>query len=322
MKTIKNAVSIILCVAMLILMCAIGASAEDFVTDGFSVSVNMFEGSGGNVLIAELYDLTLSDSDDLTITMFSVGENDALTYYCGFVADEIIVEQPNEYHDCIELYLKNDMVPDRYSNGFYVLRIESGSLINKNGDTESVIDYKFSPIDHTSFEFYYINDGKIFNGFVIGNRILIEYESFEERTDKISVTVETTNLIEVKDKKTLNITNAGDARFSVKYNDFICETWTQKTYTVSGLIKEYIKEQTGAFFVHSIDEYFINIGNAFAAIVEIPGIILTLLTLCLMPTPFALIAPFVPVIVPVLVLFNIICSFFGLSFINYLIAAE
>ena len=322
MKTIKNAVSIILCVAMLILMCAIGASAEDFVTDGFSVSVNMFEGSGGNVLIAELYDLTLSDSDDLTITMFSVGENDALTYYCGFVADEIIVEQPNEYHDCIELYLKNDMVPDRYSNGFYVLRIESGSLINKNGDTESVINYKFSPIDHTSFEFNYINDGDIINGFVIGNRILIEYQSFENRTDKISVTVETSDLIAVKDKKTLDITNAGDARFSVKYNDFICETWTQKTYTVSGLIKEYIKEQTDAYFVHSTDEYFANIGNAFALIVEIPGLIMGFLALCLIPTPFALLAPLVPVIVPIFVLFNIFCSFFGLSFINYLNAAE
>lgn len=86
MKKIKNTISVFLCMAMLVSMCVIGASAEDFViddggddvvtTDGYRMYVSMFVGSGGNVLIADLINLTLSDASDLTVTMFSVGAND------------------------------------------------------------------------------------------------------------------------------------------------------------------------------------------------------------------------------------------------------
>ena len=324
MKKIKSAASILLCMTMLISMCVIGASAEDFViddggddvvtTDGYSMSVKLFVGSGGNVLIARLINLILSDASDLTVTLYTVGANDELTQYCGFAADEIIVEQPNEYHNAVELYLKNDMVPARDDTVFYVIRIESGSMTDTDGGVVSSIDYRYVHDDIISFDFDYDIDSEENNGVLdetstIGNWITLDLWGFKDRTNSITVTADTPNTLSVRDKTTIDIIGAGDAQFSVKYNDFVYETWTIKTYTKFGDYINYLKETIDEHSVSSIGEYFQNIGNAFATIVEIPTFIVGGMVV-MWP-----IAPIVPIIVPIYVLFNIIFSFFGVKLI-------
>lgn len=319
MKTIKNTVSIFLCAAMLISICAIGANAEDFVideggddvvtTDGYSMYVSMFVGSGGNVLIANLINLTLSDTSDLTVTMFSVGANDELTLYCGFAANEIIVEQPNEYHDCIELYLKNDKVPADDYGGGYILRIESGSLTDSNGGAVNTIEEIFSPCNTYSPSFYYridLEDGTSLREepSVIGNRITLALWGFEDRKNSITVTTDTSNTLSVNEDKSIAIIGAGDAQLTVKYNDFVYETWTFKTYSTKAA---YL---FASHTVHSFNDYLSNIGDALFLIVDIPAIAIAISIVAwpIMPITF-------PIALFGLGLFyfvNVFGSFFGI----------
>lgn len=317
MKTIKNAVSILLCVAMLVSMCAIGTNAEDFVidddgddvvtTDGYSMSVKLFVGSGGNVLIANLVNLTLSDTSDLTVTLYTAGANDTMTPYCGFAANEIIVEQPNEYHDCIELYLKNDKVPADNDGGDYILRIESGTLTDSNGGVVNAIDKTFSPRNIFSPPFSYRIDreGSNFMGEepgVIGNRIILDLLGFEGRKNSFIVTTDTLKILSVNEDKSIAIIGAGDAQFTVKYNDFVYETWTFKTYTKAAY---FIDSHT----VHSFIDYLRNIEDALLFIVDIPGAAVAISLVGLPIFPIVLPVVFVGLILYYFV--NIFSSFFG-----------
>lgn len=321
MKTIKRTVSIFLCVAMLISMCVIGASAEDFIiddvvddvvtTDGYRMWVRLFAGSGGNVLRASLVNLTLSDTSDLTVTMFSVGANDELTPYCGFAADEIIVEQPNEYHNDIELYLKNDMVPADNDGGDYILRIESGSLTDSNGGVVNAIDETFSPRNIFSPPFSYRIDREGSNFMseepgVIGNRIILDLWGFEGRKNSITVTTDTPKTLSVNEDKSIDIIGAGDAQLTVKYNDFVYETYTFKTYAK---VAYFIASHT----VHSFVDYLRNIEDALFLIVDIPAITVAITIVAWPIAPITM--PIVFVGLGLFYFVNIFCSFFGVKLI-------
>lgn len=315
MKTIKRTVSIFLCVAMLFSMCVIGASAEAFIiddvvddavtTDGYRMWVSRFFGADGMVLIAMLSGLMLSDAGDLTVTLFSAGENDELTPCCVFAANEIIVEQPDAYHDHIELYLKNDKVPTGIGATVYVLRVESDSLTDSNDGAVSAIDHRFSPAEivSCSFDYEFQSKGSSYEALcVVGNLIKIDAWWLGERMDKLSVTTETPNLLTVRDQTTLEIVGAGNVRFTVKYNDFVYDTWTFKTFTKAG----YSILKT----LDSIGEYFENIGIAFLTLFTLP--ISTLLGM-IVAWP---IAPLVPIYLLLFAPLNLICSFFGVILIT------
>lgn len=321
MKKIKSAVSIFLCAAMLVSMCFIGASAEDFVIDDggddvvttecYSISVKLFIGSGGNVLIASLVNLTLSDTADLMITLFSVGANDELTPYCDFAADEIIVEQPNKYHNAVELYLKNDKVPADNDGGDYILRIESGTLTDSNGGAVNIIDETFSPRNIFSPPFSYRIDreGSNFMGDepgVIGNRIMLDLWGFEDRKNSFIVTTDTLKILSVNEDKSIAIIGAGDAQLTAKYNDFVYETWTFKMYAKAAY---FIASHT----VHSFNDYLRNIEDALFLIVDIPAITVAITIVAWPIAPITM--PIVFVGLGLFYFVNIFCSFFGVKLI-------
>lgn len=293
---------------MLISMCVTGVNAGEFADESsYSINVGIFVGSGGNVLIARLQGLTLSDTDDLTITLFSVGENNKQKFCCSFAADEIIVEQPDEYHNDTELYLKNEKIPADDDIGSYLLRIISDSLTYSDGNAVNTVDKAFSPFDAPS---YYIGSqvGTEDNSNpVVGNYINIDSYMFETHENRITVTTETPGTLSVKDKTRIDIIGAGDARFTVKYNDFVYETLTLKTYSTN---TAYI---IASHTVHGFIEYFENIGYSLYFISYIPSVALaaTIVAWPLMPVTF----PIAFVGVFVFYFINIFCSLFGVKLI-------
>lgn len=329
MKKVKSVVSVFLCAAMLVSMCAIGANAEDFVIDeegddvvtngGYSVSVDMFVGSGGNVLIVNLINLTFSDTSDITASLFTVGTNDELTKQCDFAVDEIIVEQPNEYHDYIELYLKNDKVPYCNEIGTYVLLIESGSLTDAQGGNVSAIEYSFIPVNTISRYFKYEIDCEGSTSYedepgTIGNWITLSFShGFKDRTNSITVMTDTPKTLSIRDKTTIDIIGAGDARFTVKYNDFVYEICSIMTYTKLGYFISGITQSISDHSVSSIGEYFNNITDALLFIVDIPAVTVAITIVAWPIAPITM--PIVFVGLGLFYFVNIFCSFFGVKLI-------
>lgn len=296
---LKRAVSIFLCLAMLISICTIGASSEDSVieeervdavtTEGYGMSFKYFVGSGGNVLITGLQGLTLSDISDLTITL------SYLDIPCfSFAEDEIIVEQPNEYHNDIELYLKNDNLPSSNDISHYKVRIESGSLTDINGGSVNMIERDISFVYFSPYFDYYNPETY---DLYIGSFLSIRYHDYSDRNNSFAVTTETPETLLIGDKTKIEIIGAGEAQFTVKYNDFVYETFSFQTYNTK--LGHFISTHT----ISSINDYFNNIGNAFTGIARMPELIVASMIIGPLPLLLGLI------IIP----FNLLCSLFGLK---------